>query len=174
MKRLLIASMLAVILILSGTVMAQEKSTKIGIGAHLGWPTLIGPSVKVWISPRFGIQGMGAFFSAGDASLTMLGGRVLFKLSEADKKISPYLGAGAGVWIAKDENAYVCEGIFGPCHYEDQKESVGTFEFLLGFEHRYSTNFYGDYELGYYIINFDEVDVDISGMSFNLSFHYFF
>jgi hypothetical protein len=173
MKRLLMASILVIVLVFSGTIMAQDKPTSIGIGAHIGWPTLIGPSIKVWLTPQFGIQGMGSFFSAGDASLTMLGGRGLFKLSQADTKISPYLGAGAGVWIAKEDNAYVCDG-FWDCRYEDQSESVATFEFLLGFQHRYSTNFYGDYELGYYIINFDEVDVDISGMSFMLAFHYFF
>ena len=166
MKRLLVASMLAVILIFSGTVMAQDTQTKIGIGAHLGWPTLIGPSVKVWLTPKFGIQGMGSFFSSGNYSLTMVAGRVMYKLSEADKKIAPYLGGGAGAWIAKrDETSWLGE----------ESETTAIFMAMLGFEHRYSTNFYGDYELGYFIFDFKDVDVgSLSGMSFIFAVHYFF
>jgi hypothetical protein len=172
---------LAAALIMSANIMAQDaepmtamdKPTKIGVGAHLGWPTLLGPSVKAWLSPRIGVQGMGSFFSVDDASLTMLNGRVLFRLSEADKKVAPYIGAGAGVWIASEDDEYY-DWESGRIIKEDDSESVATFEFILGFQHSWSTNLAGDYELGYYSVNFDDVDVSISGMALSFAVHYFF
>lgn len=152
-------------------VAATSKATRLGLGVHLGYPTLAGFSMKAWLSPRFGAQAMGSAFTVGDVSLTMLGGRVLFKLSKGDEKITPYLAAGAGVWIAKDDKA---DYDWTTGKYEEDKETATILQFIIGFQHRYSTNFSGDYEFGYVSVSFDDVDVDVSGMSFALAFHYFF
>ena len=178
MRKAVAALTIVVMLVLSANVMAQEKTTSVGIGGHLGWPTLIGPSVKVWLSPRIGVQGMGSFFSVGDFSLTMLSGRVLLKLSQTEGKIFPYLGVGAGAWIASGEDTEWDPDLYGPgwggYTEKDVTETVGTFEALLGFQHKYNKNFCGDYELGYYMVNFDEADITVSGMALSLAFHYFF
>jgi hypothetical protein len=178
MSKALSVLVLAAMLLFSANVLAQEqaqeqeKTVKPGIGIHLGWPTLLGPSVKIWLSPIIGIQGMGSRFSSGDYSLTMLSGRFLVKLTKKEGRIFPYLGAGTGAWIADGK-----EDDWDPSTgwtEKDVTETVATFEFILGLQHKYAENFYGDYELGYYSVNFDEADVSVSGMAFSYAVHYFF
>lgn len=156
MIKLIVTVLLACFLVFPIAARADEIET--GIGLHIGWPTLLGFSVKSWVAPRFGLQGMGSRFSSGDASLTMLSGRAFYKLATG-KRVAPSIGLGTGVWMAS-------EG--------DNDETIGIFEFLLNFEHKWTDNFRGDYEIGYYIINFDEIDVDISGMALGIGMHYFF
>jgi len=178
MRKALTILVFMTMLLLSVNVMAQEqaqgkdKTIKAGIGIHLGWPTLLGPSVKVWLSPIIGIQGMGSRFSSGDYSLTMLSGRFLLKLTKTEGRIFPYLGAGGGAWIA-DGKEQEWDPFTGYTE-RDVTETVGTFEAILGLQHKYAENFYGDYELGYYSVNFDEADVSVSGMAFSYAVHYFF
>ena len=167
--------------LMSLTSFAQEGEAqpgpKVGLGAHLGWPALIGPSVKVWLNPRVGVQGMGAFFSVDDYSLTVLAGRVFFRLVQDDKKIFPYAGAGIGTWIAKNSGydyVYNSNTMTWDEIKTDESESIATYEAFFGFEHKYSEEFHADYELGYYSIGFDEVDVDVSGISVSFAVHYFF
>ena len=177
MRKAVFVLAIAAILVFSGNAMAQEKATSFGIGGHFGWPTLVGPSLKVWLSPRIGVQGMGSFFSVGETSLTMLSGRFLFKLTEREGRVFPYLGAGAGAWIASGEELewdQNLNGGWGGYTTRDVTETVATFEALLGLQHKYAESFYGDYELGYYMIDFDDIDVSISGMSLSLGLHYFF
>lgn len=179
MRKTVAVLTLVVMLVLSGDVMAQEedataqkKVTSFGVGGHIGWPTLIGPSLKVWVSPRIGLQGMGSRFSAGDFSLTMLSGRFLYKLTTREGKVFPYLGVGVGTWIASGTELE-WDSQSG---WSDKKitESVPTFEAILGLQHKYAENFYGDYEFGYYAVNFDEADVTVSGMALSWAIHYFF
>ncbi|UCC79908.1 MAG: hypothetical protein JSW64_00715 [Candidatus Zixiibacteriota bacterium] len=175
MRKALSVLVLAAVLLFFGNAMAQEqaKTTRAGIGFHLGWPTALGPSLKVWFTPMIGIQGMGSRWSSGDWSLTMLSGRLLLKLTKTEGRIFPYLGAGGGAWIAKGKDEE-WDPYVGWTE-KDVTETVNTFEALLGMQHKYAENFYGDYELGYYVISdFEEADVSISGMAFSYALHYFF
>lgn len=143
---------------LASPMTARADKAEAGIGLHIGWPTLLGFSVKGWAAPRIGLQAMGSRFSGGDASLTMLSGRFLYKLATG-KRVAPCVGVGAGVWMASED---------------DDDENVANFEVLFSFEHKWTDNFRGDYEIGYYIVSFDEIDIDISGMALSLGMHYFF
>ncbi|UCF05813.1 MAG: hypothetical protein JSV33_01895 [bacterium] len=158
MYKLIVIMLLVCFVFAAFPVTVRADKPEVGIGLHIGWPTLLGFSVKGWAAPRFGLQGMGSRFSSGDASLTMLSGRVFYKLATG-RSVAPAIGVGGGVWMASDD---------------DDEETVPIFEFLLHFEHKWTENFRGDYELGYYIVNFEEIDTDISGMALGIGMHYFF
>jgi len=162
------------ILLISVPLFAQEGEGKIGkrfgIGMHAGYPVLYGISGKFYIAPKIGIQAIGSYFSIGDYSTTLIEGRGIYRFT-ADKKVNPYAGVGIGSWISKGE-----ELDWETWEYKEVTEITPTFEFFGGIEYSWPwlPELISDIEIGFFMVNFKEVDLSLTGIGFGAGVHYFF